>query len=491
MNLRLKAAYRFITSRGSFPILLTLLSATLVAAVVGGLSAADLFLILLIGVTQSFLLVQRPLFAKAVALESLDDTTKLPNKKKMQSAAVFLGCLPMLGLITEWIGWAAFIIFGLCFLPSWVSLFRRLATGSEKREKLITELRADPPLIAVYVSGLASVAYQINQWLPVLERFHLPVVIIVRQRGIFDGMPETSIPIIFARRAIDAEAVLSCGIRTVLYPGNPMHNAQAFRHYKLNHFFINHGESDKAVNQSKLLMAYDKLLVAGPMAHRRLLEAGLKVREDQVEYVGRPQTELQLRVVLQRDKKSPLKVLYAPTWEAFVDSVDYSSVGDLGMGLLKTLAGLSNVQVVFKPHPYTGSRSTTHARCLKEMKRFCLSNDIRVEEGLNSIHECMNESDLLITDVSSVLNDYLISRKPIILCVNEKLSERADLDEEFPSSKAAYKLLSCSGLAALLSEIDQNDWLRDIRDEVRKDSLGDYPEGALARFLDVVESSTR
>lgn len=359
------------------------------------------------------------------------------------------------------------------------------------REELINELHANPPLVAVYVSGLASVAYQINQWLPVLERFNLSVVIIVRQRGIYNGMPETNIPIIFARRAIDVEAVLSCGIKTVLYPANPMHNAQAFRHYKLNHFFINHGESDKAVNQSKLLMAYDKLLVAGPMAHRRLIEAGLKLRDNQVEYVGRPQTELQLQVGANRDNQAPLRLLYAPTWEGFVDAVDYSSIGMLGSGLLSHLEAIPNVEVVFKPHPYTGSRSALHARYLKEMKEFCMANGIRVEEGLNSIHECMNQSDVLITDISSVLNDYLISRKPIILCVNEKLLERADLDDEFPSSKAAYKLRDSSEIAALLSTIKQNDTLREIRDDVRKDSLGDYPEGALARFLDVVESSAR
>lgn len=488
-SLRLRTMYRFITSRGSLPILLTLLSAAVVATALGALSAADAILLLFIGGTQSLLLVQRSLFAKAVALEKLDQATRLPDKEKVRSAALCLGLLPLLSLAAPWLSWLVFIAFWVYFFPSSVVLSKRLLNGKNKRDELVEAVQKNPPLIAVYVSGLASVAYQINQWLPVLERFSVPVVIVVRQRDIFNGMPETNIPIIYARSLIDVEAILSCGVKTVLYPANTMHNVQALRFYELNHFFINHGESDKAVNQSKLLMAYDKLLVAGPMAHRRLLEAGLKLRTDHVEHVGRPQTELQLKVIEQRDKSLPIKVLYAPTWEGFVDDVDYSSIGPLGAGLLRALAGGAQVEVVFKPHPYTGSRSSTHARYLNEMKAFCANSDIRLEEGLGSIHECMNESDILITDVSSVLNDYLMTRKPIILCVNERMAELADLDVQFPSSKAAYKLRAHADVAELVSQIDQSDSLREIRDEVRKDSLGDYPEGALVRFLDVVESS--
>src|SRR5699024_7020044 len=136
-----------------------------------------------------------------------------------------------------------------------------------------------------------------------------------------------------------------------------------FRHYRLNHFFINHGESDKAVNQSKLLMAYDRILVGGPLAERRLRSAGLPVRPGQVIHVGRPQAEMLLRE--RRATTGAIRtILYAPTWEGFKESVDYSSIGRFSHQMLQPLWRQSDYKILFKPHPYVGLRDKQRRRAL-------------------------------------------------------------------------------------------------------------------------------
>src|SRR5690554_3472177 len=289
--------YRFVISRGSLPILLTLLVAFLVAWIKGGLAPLDVLLVLMVSAVQSFLLVYEFLFDAAVPVEQLTNENRLPDSRRVSAVALGMSFVPVLLLVFSGLAWLAFLVVGIYLSRSLWVLLHRLASRGSLAKRARADLAELKPLVAVYVSGLADVAYQINQWLPVLERLGLSVVVLARQRGIFEGMPATGIPVFYARNMAHVEKVLLSGVRTVLYPANTMHNVQALRQFQLNHFFINHGESDKAVNQSKLLQAYDKLLVAGPLAHRRLLQAGLALRDGQVEYVGRPQAELMLERV--------------------------------------------------------------------------------------------------------------------------------------------------------------------------------------------------
>lgn len=470
------------------PILLTLVSGAFVACLEGQLNASVVVLLLLIGGLQAGMRAYESVFERLVPIELLDVTNSLQRVNVYRVVALALAGVPLLSLVSEalaWVVWGAVII---ACIPDMILLYKRVLSRQSIMSATLATLRASETKVAVYMSGLESVAYQINQWLPALERLGIPVVIVVRQRGIYDGMTRTPIPVVYARNAAHLEKVLNCGIVTVLYPANPMHNLQSLRYFRLNHYFINHGESDKAVNQNKLLQAYDKLLVAGPLANRRMLSAGLKFREGQVEYVGRPQAELQLKRMRAGDAQSICRILYAPTWEGFVDEVNYSSVNELGLQLLTQLVGSKKYEIVFKPHPYTGTRRAEQKSYLSAIRSFCKQNGVVIKESLDSIHECMNNSDLLITDISSVLNDYLITDKPIILCVNERMATM-DLFSEFPSSRAAYHVQTSSDIGRLVEEINTHDGLRERREEVRKDSLGDFPEGAMNRFRSVIEQS--
>lgn len=473
------------------PLLLSALAAAVLAVFAGGLSASTSCLLVVVMGLQILIKFYHSLYEKAVPIEWLKRTSEQPQRC-YAVIALGLAVLPLINGLAGQPGWWLLLLFFLYFAKPLRQLAVRIRQRNTLWKQHLAALREHGALIAVHVSGSvgAHSAYQINQWLPVLEKLGAPTIVLIREREIFTVMAHTALPVVYARNAAHVEEVLDLGTRTVLYPANPMKNLQLFRHYRLNHFFINHGESDKAVNQSKLLMAYDRILVGGPLAERRLRNAGLPVRPGQVIHVGRPQAEMLLRE-RRADAGAIRTILYAPTWEGFKDSVDYSSIGRFSHRVLRPLWRQSDYKILFKPHPYVGLRDKQRKRALRELRQWCQEGGHEFIDPESAIHEAMNRSDLLITDVSSVLNDYLVTGKPIVLCLTPNIDE-GDLHTLYPSSRAAYSLpMNGASALDLIHRIADNDPLADERERVRRDSLGDFEGGALARFIGVVDGSVR
>lgn len=437
---------------------------------------------------QVFLGVYEKLDFTVIKLEYKKAKTSKALRKWGTQAQIGLSLTPAAHLLAPTLGWLYLLLYVLLFSQSIVVFMSRLLNRKGIRQTSLRELERYQPQLAVYVSGMSEVAYQINQWIPVLEKLPISTIIIIRENSIFDDMPSTAIPIFTAKGHRQLEALLDgkSSIKTVLYPANPMKNVQALRYFHLNHYFINHGESDKAVNQNKLMMAYDKLLLAGPLSEQRLMSAGLPLRRDQVEHVGRPQAEILLDQV--ENTPSIKTILYAPTWEGYVKNVDYSSIGPLGYALCKQLLESGKYNLIFKPHPYTGSVNGKKADYLKDIKTLCERHGAKVWGQDASLHELMNQSDLLICDISSVLNEYLITQKPIVLCKTGQQDIESFL-EIFPSSRAATIFEEGDNALDVIANIEQRDERREERARVRRESLGEFPEGALARFSQVLEGS--
>lgn len=474
------------------PVLLTVFMLVLVSFFSGKVGFDLTVLVFIVTSFQVFLTLYPKVIQKFTPLKVLNSNQSKFKIDNFSTGIVFsLSLIPLISYVNLNFGWLVFIAFML-----WgVALFIKLLFIFRNQSKLITgelkKITKTNPLVAIHVSvGESKSAYQINQWLMVLEKLSVPVVIILREHEVFDQMYATSLPVVYARNIEHVEQVLNTGVRTVLYPANGQKNAAVLRAYKLNHFFINHGESDKAVNQSKFLMAYDKLLVSGPLAERRLYDSGLPVRPGQIVQVGRPQTEL----VLNRAKTdAPLQtILYAPTWEGFVDSVNYSSIGSFSLDRLTLIFSTKKYKIIFKPHPFTGRRCAYLRQELSRIKALCKQYGHEYVSPEVSILELMNRSDLLITDVSSVLNDYLATHKPLVLCVTKKL-EKHDIEHEFPSSNAAYLLREngTKNVLDLLDAISISDEMAVRREAIRSDSLGDFEQGSFACFNEVVTSSVQ
>lgn len=258
--------------------------------------------------------------------------------------------------------------------------------------------------------------------------------------------------------------------------------------YNSNLQWSHHGESDKVVNQSKLLMAYDKLLLAGNLAYKRLIEAKLPLRNNQVVFVGRPQVELFLDIKHVKQIKS---ILYAPTWEGFVEEANYTSISEYGLNLIKSLEVLSNhgIKIYFKPHPFTSiTKRNNIQKYYSEIIDTVKKSQIEFIDKNNSIYDYMNNCDLMITDISSVISDFLYTQKPMILTNPKKYSQET-LNNDFQSTKALYILNNPANINDLLIKIEQNDYLKNMRIDMKNYILGDIPEGYFNKFNEVINNS--
>jgi hypothetical protein len=294
-----------------------------------------------------------------------------------------------------------------------------------------------------------------------------------------EGFNKTKIPVVYLKTINSVESIIGPDTRVILYPSNTVKNFALFRFRQLQHIFINHGESDKSVNVSKILRAYDKLYLAGPLAKDRLEAADIIIPSKNIAYVGRPQLELSLEY---KSKASiePLTVLYAPTWEGFADDADYTSIGIMGVELVESLC-LSH-KVIFKPHPYTGSVKPKLKAYCEQIKQIVVKNG-GVVELEQDIHHLMNLSDLLVSDISSVMNDYLFTKKPFMV-TNPHNIPIDTFEETYPTTKASYVIADADNLTSTIFTMTTLDPKREVRDEMARYSLGDFEGGSLTRFVD-------
>lgn len=364
---------------------------------------------------------------------------------------------------------------------------RRWMKHLHEAKRMHQLLAAYRPQVILYLSGISGTAYQGNMWIPVLERLAARVAIVACERHIVRDLRETKLPVFYMTSLRELEILAEAGVRTVLYPANTQKNTHMMRFAGMNHFFINHGESDKVVNQSKLLMGYDKLLVAGPLAEKRLQDAGIPMRPGQVAHVGRPPVQL----MLERPANLPAPIrtiLYAPTWEGFVEAANYSSISEFGLALLQALLATSRWKIIFKPHPLTGSKKGATKRALREITELCNDAGATVAGNDTSIYDLMNEADLMITDISSTIPDFLYTLKPMIL-TNPRLLSHEDMHKTYPSSEATYILDTPTSAANLLSATEIDDFLASKRREVSRFILGASPEKSVETFNQIVNDS--
>ena len=154
--------------------------------------------------------------------------------------------------------------------------------------------------------------------------------------------------------------------------------------------------------------------------------------------------------------------------------------------------------VIFRPHPFSydfGDDAATIAK-IKSL----LEADARrtrrphlwgaAAESERGIFDCINASDAMITDVSSVVSDYLFAQKPFAMIAVP--SEPEAFVAEFPVARASYVVRGdLADLDDRLDEMLGADPLAPERARIRVDYLGDFPaEGYASAFVDAVRHVT-
>ncbi len=356
-------------------------------------------------------------------------------------------------------------------------------------ERSIDGVVADyAPEFYVYTARPDDASYQVHMWLPYLERTGRRFIIIARTNVAARAIiAQTSVPVITRRSLGDLDRLIVPSLRAVFYVNASSGNGAMVRYQQLTHVYLGHGDSDKPPSYNPTHAMYDKVFCAGPAAIDRYGVHGVDIPRSTFEIVGRPQVET---VRPASGSAVPSTVLYAPTWRGHVSETLLYSLPQ-GEQIIRALLD-RDLTVIFRPHPFS-HEFPEDAAVVRRMDAMLAADAAAsgrahlfgaAAETERSIVDCINASDAMISDVSSVVSDYLFSGKPFALVAVP--SPPAEFVREFPVAAGSYVVdAQLSNLDDVLEQMLGPDPLDAERRSIRNYYLGDFSaEGYAQNFVD-------
>ncbi|MEU5279695.1 hypothetical protein ABZ782_22315 [Streptomyces asoensis] len=376
-------------------------------------------------------------------------------------------------------------------------------------------LREYRPQTVLYFSGSDDSAYQVNMWLETMEQMESRPLVVLRERTVLEKMAPTSVPVVCVPGGVHLMNMDLSMVRVALYCANVGKNIHLLRVPTMKHVFIGHGDSDKLASVNPFSKVYDEVWTAGRAGRDRYAIADVGIRDEDIVEVGRPQlAPIRTASGTPAEGDCPT-VLYAPTWEGWDDNPGNTSLLLAGENIVKKLiAAEPPVRVLYKPHPFTGTRSAkagaahrritalikkaaaeraadprftadpaAQARAKAELTRLkarldglSLAFDERADEAVTSrdgivdvrkheeaarlraewnetywrsfpsfehrvitgteprLYDCFNASEAMVSDISSVVSDFIASGKPYAVTDSAELGA-----EEFRRQNTAVR----------------------------------------------------
>ncbi|MBB5074796.1 CDP-glycerol glycerophosphotransferase family protein [Nonomuraea endophytica] len=363
------------------------------------------------------------------------------------------------------------------------------------------QVRDYHPEVILYFSGANEAAYQARMWLATLERIDRRAIVVLRERGLADRLGPTTLPVVCIPSSADLMGFHAlASARVCLYVANVGKNIHMLRIPGMRSVFIGHGDSDKEASFNPFSRVYDEVWVAGPAGRDRYRRARVGVRDESVHEVGRPQLE----GISAEGPGLPYRtVLYAPTWEGWTDDLHHTSLTTMGPRIVRALLDHEpKLRVIYKPHPLTGHRDRAAARAHAEIVAMLDAAELARSKARHpsggatrapvkhlvvtkpDLYACFNQADMMITDISSVVADFLASGKPYAVTNVSGMADKA-FHERYPTTGAG--VLLGQDLAALAGFVDGEDALACARRKLRAYLLGPDEPDALTRFNAAVE----
>lgn len=192
--------------------------------------------------------------------------------------------------------------------------------------------------------------------------------------------------------------------------------------------FVGHGTGDKPYHRDSaaiILPRFDYHFLSGPKHLAKLRDSGLELPEEKLIQIGNLRFDDYVNGKIDRNRvfdnlgvvdRTRKTVLYAPTW-----SWGNGTLLQYGVKFCKELSGEFNV--IVRPHTYDRRNMPAVKR---EVERAGLRHVYFSQPADLLKHDTMDDflvSDILVSDTSSILYEYLITRKPIIVV-------RTDFDQK-------------------------------------------------------------
>jgi len=186
--------------------------------------------------------------------------------------------------------------------------------------------------------------------------------------------------------------------------------------------FLGHGTGDKKYgdHNASTLEKYDYHFISGPKHVEKMREQGLRIPEERFVKIGNLRFDDYLNGKIDRERhldrlgirdRSRQTVLYAPTWK-FGQGTFHQWVYAFAREITK------RYNLIIRPHFH-------ERRHLKRLRLWARLNGIKNVYFSNpaAVVACdtmldFAASDILISDTSSILYEYLVTRKPVVVIQN-------------------------------------------------------------------------
>jgi hypothetical protein len=363
----------------------------------------------------------------------------------------------------------------------------RLKSRRSAERMLPKVLASYAPTFLLYWDAPPGSSHQIAMWLPYLSRLNRPYFVVLRTPDTFaDAVALASVPVLVRRYVSELDVLITPTLQTVFFVNTAPTNAHMVHYLGINQIQLNHGDSDKAPSYRRVFRMYDKNFVAGQAAIDRFANNGVVVPRDAFEIVGRPQVEgVKVQECPIATREVP-RVLYAPTWYGYLEDSRYSSL-PIGAKIVQALLDRGCV-VVFRPHPWIW-RTPNLASASRDIDELIATDAARTGRAhifgpaamSGNILDTFNQVDALISDVSSVIPDFLYSEKPFALTLMAPEMTTRELSADFPLARAGYLLSpDLSNLDVVLQQLLADDPAWSRRRELKTYYLGDFPAESYA-----------
>lgn len=324
-------------------------------------------------------------------------------------------------------------------------LFWLQSIPAQKTEIKIAVSRLAPQAI-IYTGRRDGGPYQIQQWLSSVQSTTAEVLIVTRHASastaLFKSLP-LGTPIITCPENTDLDGVLQGTAKIVFYVNSHSSNSSVVSYRSLHHVYLGHGDSDKEISAHPVHRMYDSIFVSGQAAIDRYETHNISLDPGQAVCVGRPQLSDVISATIPRAIST---FLYAPTWSGYNQASNLSSL-HLALPFIQDCLD-RGIRVLFRPHPLSFTRAADRLHILEIDHLLRNSQNCNLESAQTSgtsLSELFNEADALLTDVSSMIIEFMASNKPIAV-VSATCSARSIYDR-YPSTLAAYIVASPDSLA--------------------------------------------
>jgi hypothetical protein len=316
--------------------------------------------------------------------------------------------------------------------------------------------------------------FHLDQWRQAIAQTNAKFLIVVRSLDVFNALrAKENADVAFVKdgRAVEGLFSVCPNVKAVFYSSNTGNVIHFLRIPNLTHIFLGHGDSEKGASCHKFFRVYDEIWTAGAAHVDRFVNSGIAFAGLKFKIIGRPA----LAPELDGPTDHTGRFLYLPTWEGFFSDQNFSSIA-ISRDMAIQVAKLTGDLPVIKLHPFSGKQDKSglysEAEFASRFRSEKVSAEIvpRTETAISQ----MSATDFLIADISSVVTDYLVFKRPIFLYMPDNVSLGAAISNmRFESYCYVFKTVD--ELMGLVKRVILE----------KRDFLAESRVNALSYFIDV------